>query len=288
MKELVILSGKGGTGKTSIASSFISLSRSLAFADCDVDAPNLHLLMDFQNQPSLADYFGMDKAYIDSSCIGCGKCKEYCKFGAVDFQDGNYIVDPYACESCGLCLEICPSKSIKMLENKAGDLKLYRDGRTFSTAELKMGQGNSGLLVSEVKKKLRENIEEDQLVIVDGSPGIGCPVIASMNTASMVLLVAEPSVAGFSDLKRIVNLTRPFDFKLGVLINKYDLDLELRDKIEEYLKEEKIALLGMIPFDEDAGKLLSHGKGLLESSSKTRDALVESFYKTMKMMEVEI
>jgi MinD superfamily P-loop ATPase len=178
MKQLLILSGKGGTGKTTVASAFIKLSVAKAYADCDVDAPNLHLVMAQDAAPERTDYYGMPKAEIDADrCTGCGLCKENCRFDAISGGNG-FKVDPFACEGCGVCEAVCPANAVSLKPAIAGELTLYAgEGKVFSTARLKMGSGTSGKLVTEVKKKMRSAASPDtSLAIIDGSPGIGCPL----------------------------------------------------------------------------------------------------------------
>jgi MinD superfamily P-loop ATPase len=172
MKQLLILSGKGGTGKTTVASAFIELSKDRAFADCDVDAPNLHLVMSQLSEPVKTDYYGFGKAAIDQKkCIRCSLCEENCCFGAIkDFSIGEF-----ECEGCGVCVEICPVQAITMQDHVSGDMMLYKnDERVFSTAQLKMGSGASGKLVTAVKQQLTQEASDSDLAIIDGSPGIGC------------------------------------------------------------------------------------------------------------------
>ena len=191
MKQLLILSGKGGTGKTTVASAFIELSKGQAFADCDVDAPNLHLVISQLSEPAKTDYYGFGKAVIDQGkCIRCGLCEENCNFGAIkDFSIGEF-----ECEGCGVCVEICPVQAITMQDHVSGNMMLYKnDGRVFSTAQLKLGSGASGKLVTAFKQQLTQEAPDSELAIIDGSPGIGCPVIASISGVDFVLIVAEPT-----------------------------------------------------------------------------------------------
>ena len=178
MKQLLILSGKGGTGKTTIASAFIKLSIAKAYADCDMDAPNLHLVMSHANEPKRTDYYGLPKAEIDPElCIQCDQCRQKCRFDAISVGI-DYMVDPFSCEGCGVCEAICPVSAITLKPAIAGELMLYVDDAVFSTAQLKMGSGTSGMLVTEVKKQMKAAAKDEELAIIDGSPGIGCPVIA--------------------------------------------------------------------------------------------------------------
>lgn len=255
MKQLLILSGKGGTGKTTVAGAFVELSKSHAFADCDVDAPNLHLVVSKMTEPIKTDYYGFGKAVIDDSkCIRCGLCEENCRFGAI--QDG--VVGIYECEGCGVCEEICPAQAITMSDHSSGSLMLYkRDNKVFSTAQLKMGSGASGKLVTAVKKSLIKEATDMELTIIDGSPGIGCPVIASISGVDMVLIVAEPTISGIHDMKRIIETAKHFGVNCVVCINKYDVNPDNTKDIENYCNDFAIPMIGKIPFDETVIKAVN-------------------------------
>lgn len=284
MKKLLILSGKGGTGKTTIASSFIKLGDIKAFADCDVDAPNLALVTEQDVEAIKRDYYGMDKAFIDNDkCIECGLCKSSCRFDAIEIIDGKYKIDNFSCEGCSLCERVCKNGAISMVKNIAGELELYKNDKVFSTASLKMGEGNSGLLVTEVKKEL-ENLDTD-IAIIDGSPGIGCPVIASITGVDLILIVAEPSISGISDLDRIVKTSRIFNTDILVMINKYDTSLENTKKIEEFCKKEDIELVGKIPFDRQVVDALNEGRTLLDIDSLGSKELVKIYDRTIRVLK---
>lgn len=284
MKQLLILSGKGGTGKTTIATSFIKLGDIKAFADCDVDAPNLHLLMNEFNDFERSDYYGMDKADIDlNKCIKCGKCIDICRFNAINYN-GDYSIDKYNCEGCGVCEYICPEDAISMVKYIAGETKVFKDETIFSSAKLKMGSGNSGLLVSTVKKKLiKEAVKKENLdiAIIDGSPGIGCPVIASLSGVDAVLLVVEPSISGISDMKRIIDTSKRFKLPIMVCINKYDTNFEKTEEIEEYSLKNNLELVGKIPFDKEVINILNKGKSVIEEENLAGISIREMYKKVM-------
>ncbi len=287
MKELLILSGKGGTGKTTIASAFIQLGKIKAYADCDVDAPNLDILLKGDKQLEVENYKGMEKALIDSNkCINCGLCEEHCAFNAIEYKPemDSYLVDNYACEGCSVCERLCPEGAISMIDNIAGELMLYKNSEeVFSTARLKIGEGNSGLLVTQVKERLRENISNKDLKIsiIDGSPGIGCPVIASINDVDMVLIVAEPSVSGMADMKRIVETANGFGKEILICINKYDVNRDISEKIKDYADREEIQIVGKIPYDVEIVNLLNAGKTATEGDSKGIQEIRKVYENTM-------
>lgn len=284
MKQLLILSGKGGTGKTTVASAFIKLSAAKAYADCDVDAPNLHLIMN-HDKPILTDYYGMKKALIDTNkCVQCDLCKQNCRFDAI-YLDDSYEINNYECEGCGVCEVICPVNSVSMVDFKAGDLMLYsNDDTVFSTAELQMGSGNSGMLVTEVKKQMKLN-SNAELAIIDGSPGIGCPVIASISGVNLVVIVGEPSVSGISDMKRIIETSKSFKTKLAVCINKYDTNKEITYEIERYCMENNIDFIGKIPFDLCAVKAINNGYTIVDLDCEAGRAVRKIYTKAIDMIE---
>lgn len=284
MKQLLILSGKGGTGKTTIASAFIKLSNARAYADCDVDAPNLHLITEQRSEPKKTDYFGLPKAEIDSKlCIACDQCRQNCRFHAISV-DNTYNVDLYACEGCGVCEHVCPVDAISLNPYVDGELKLYANEReVFSTAQLKMGSGTSGRLVTEVKKQIK-SAADVHLAIIDGSPGIGCPVIASLSGVDMVLIVAEPSISGISDMERIIETAAKFGIKTVICINKFDTNMENTEKIEELCKKQGLSFMGRIPFDSDAVKAINNGGTIVDINCASGEAVKEVYNKTIKML----
>ncbi len=284
MRQLLVLSGKGGTGKTTVAASLIALSGCTACADCDVDAPNLHLLLEERGVSSLADWYGYDKAVrFTETCTGCGACESACRFGAIR----NLEVDSYACEGCGVCEAVCPAydergrKAIRLQKTVTGHTVMHREGDgmeaswVFSSAELHMGSGASGKLVSAVRKQLYDVVgkrtvsgtssgSRERLVILDGSPGIGCPVIASVTGVDRVLIVTEPTLSGLHDLLRLLKVAQQFGVPCMVCINRFDLHLEGAERIETACREEKIPVLGRIPWDSAAIDAVTRGVPVVE------------------------
>ena len=285
MKQLLILSGKGGTGKTTIASAFIKLANAKSYADCDVDAPNLHLITEQSSQPMKTDYYGLPKAEINPElCIECDRCRQNCRFDSISV-DKKYKVDPFACEGCGVCKAVCPVEAISLKLAVAGELMLYaNEGEVFSTAQLKMGSGTSGMLVTEVKKQMKSEIVNANLAIIDGSPGIGCPVIASLSGVDMVLIVAEPSISGISDLERIIKTAAKFGTMTVICINKFDTNVENTKKIEALCKKQRLTFMGKIPFDSNAVKAINNGRTIVDIDCASGAAVKAVYNKTMKLL----
>lgn len=267
MRQIVILSGKGGTGKTTVAASLARLVSQKAFADCDVDAPNLHLIL----EPTLISskpFYGYQVAALDpAACSGCGLCEELCRFGAIE----ELVVDPLKCEGCGVCEEFCPEKdhlgraAIRLVDNVTGEVSVGRvRGELFSTATLKMGQGASGKLVTEVKRSVSQRLTAENYFLVDGSPGIGCPVVASITGAHLLLAIAEPTQSGLHDLERIIGTAKGFGADCLVCINKYDLNPDLSEKIASFCQEEGLSLVGRIPYDPQVSEAINQGKAIVD------------------------
>lgn len=286
MKKLLILSGKGGTGKTTTAAAFTRFSGAEAIADCDVDAPNLHLVTRMKTKPEHKDFLGAEKAWIDpEKCTGCGACITHCRFQAIQQKNSICEVQEYACEGCGVCGYVCPAGAVEMKEDVAGRLDLYREETVFSTAELKMGRGNSGKLVTEVKLGLFRHAPETDLAVVDGSPGIGCPVIASVSGMDMVLIVTEPTLSGLSDLKRLLETCAVFQVKTAVCVNKWDINPAQTKALEQFCKEQGILFAGRIPYDKTASEAVNAGKSIADFDCPGRDALRKVYEKVRKELE---
>ncbi len=269
MKEIVIISGKGGTGKTSLSASFAYLEGSNALVcDCDVDAANMHLLLDADFSKK-EDFFSGEVAFIDEKiCTNCGECKDVCRFDAIHVEDGQHRVDPISCEGCWYCSRVCPTKAISMNTQKAGDLFVSNIKQNSKMVHAKLGFAaeNSGKLVAKVKKTGRELAKEIGVdyIITDGSPGIGCPVISSLSGADLVVLVTEATVSGLHDLQRVEKLVKTFNLKAVCIINKFDLNKKMSQDIEEYLSKEDIEVVAKLPYDETFTKALAIAKPIVE------------------------
>lgn len=288
MKQLVVLSGKGGTGKTTVAGALTTLALNKAIADCDVDAPNLHLIYSERAILDSKPFYGYMKAVKDDDlCSACGKCEEMCRFGAIK----NGVVNQYDCEGCGVCEAICPVRdeqgraAIRLQDNVSGETCLSRvNGEMFSSAQLRMGNGASGKLVTEVRKNLFGAISDEELIIIDGSPGIGCPVIASVTGVDLVLLVTEPTLSGIHDMKRVIDTARRFGVTCKVCINKFDVSIDNSRAIEDYCNLEDIELIGRIPFDPMVVKAINAGKTVVEFPESAACKAITEIWETLKSM----
>lgn len=285
MKKLLILSGKGGTGKTTVAAALIEIFAAKAFADCDVDAPNLHLVQSFAEEPARSVFYGSQKAYIDAEkCTSCGACAAACRFGAIKLVGQKYIADEYSCEGCGVCEYVCPWQAVTLGDDEAGRLELYKTDRTFSTAQLKMGRGNSGKLVTAVKNQLAKN-SDAELAVIDGSPGIGCPVVASISGADMVLIVAEPSQSGIADMERILDTVARFEVPAAVCVNKWDTSPQMTAEIELFCGRNGICFVGKIPFDSEAARSQNGGRSVIFADCPAAAAIREISENVGKFLE---
>ncbi len=282
MKQLLVLSGKGGTGKTTIASSFIYLNQTKQFSDCDVEAPNLHLMYKSGKKES-KPYHGLAKAFIDpQKCINCGLCFQHCRFNAIENAQ-SYSVNPYKCEGCGVCGYVCPADAIYFESMVDGSIDLFKKDYLFSTGSLKMGSGNSGLLVSEVKKQLDRSY--DGLTIIDGPPGIGCPVIASMSAVDYILIVTEPSMSGYGDMIRIIETIKKARIHLAVCINKHDINPLMTQQIEDYLDNNQIPYVGVIDYDKEVSDLINRGINIVETESTVGKQIRNIYQNMMELLK---
>lgn len=252
IKEIVVISGKGGTGKTTITSSLVPYFQDVIIGDCDVDAPNLQILFDITNSKK-ESFFGMKKASLNKEiCINCGKCYEVCRFNAIE--------NPKKCESCSICEWVCPVGAIKMIDNQAGEIFVSETkyGKMVH-AGLFPGEENSGKLVAEVRKKAKKLAQDEnkKYIILDGAPGVACNVISSLTGVKKAVVVTEPTLSGLHDLERVLDLINRFKIKPYFIINKYDLSEEISIKIEEYLKSLGFEISVKMPFDKRVVKAIS-------------------------------
>lgn len=292
MKQIAIVSGKGGTGKTTIASSFGVLSESSLLADCDVDASNLYLLFQPEAEEEF-EYYGGKKAIIDQSkCNQCGVCKKICRFEAIKIENGVYNVDQYACEGCNACVISCPQKAIRLEDSLAGRYfysTTASEKKPLVYAKLEPGEETSGGLVAEVRKlSLRKASDVGKkLIIIDGAPGIGCPATSSIAGVDYVVVVTEPTSSGLHDLKRIIETIKHFRRESGVVINKFDLNPEVSNEIKNYCISESVDILGEIPFDEIVVKAVLEARPVVYySQSKAAAAIKDVFEKVINKLKL--
>jgi MinD superfamily P-loop ATPase len=288
MKEITVISGKGGTGKTTFTANLASLMDNLVIGDCDVDAPNLHLLLNPVNISEEIHKGAKLAVKNQDLCIDCGKCYDYCRFNAITAAD--YQVKNLKCEGCGVCVEVCPTDALKLEAIETGSL--YQAESKFGEmihARLIPGADTSGKLVSEVKKKASAVAKQKNKdwILIDGSPGIGCPVIASLTGSDMAILVTEPTLSGFSDLKRVIEVVKHFKIPAGLVINKFDLNEKIGDRIERYCKEEDIELLTKIPYSRVIVESLQKGELFVDNDQDLRARMTSVIAKLNTKLEVE-
>ncbi len=285
MKELVIISGKGGTGKTTLTASFAALAHNAILADCDVDAADLHLLL-HPRTTHREDFRSGETAVIDQdACIHCNRCREVCRFEAISAE---HVIDSFACEGCGVCFHVCPVNAVEMQENHCGEW--YISDTKYGSmvhARLKAAEENSGKLVALVKENAKRLAGEQNksLLLVDGPPGIGCPVISSLTGANMVLVVTEPTLSGIHDLQRVTELTAHFGIQTAVCVNKYDINPETTQQIKSYCGEHDIRFIGAIPYHPVVVDALVHQQSIVEYS---QNSIAETVRQIWEQIEQEL
>jgi len=266
MKQIVVISGKGGTGKTTVAASFAALARNKVVVDCDVDAADLYILL----KPTVLEqhpFVGSKVAVIDNNrCTQCEECIQVCRFDAID---ADFVVDPASCEGCGLCSRICPVHAITMEDKQSGEW--FISSTTYGPlvhATLGIAEENSGKLVSLLREQAQAIAERERrdTIIIDGSPGIGCAVIASITGADLVLIVTEPTLSGLHDMLRVIELAQHFHTKIAVAINKYSLNTEMSQQIEDYCLAHHVAMAGKIAYDPIVTEAMVARKTVVEYS----------------------
>jgi MinD superfamily P-loop ATPase len=286
MKELTLLSGKGGTGKTTLCAAFASLAGNKVLTDCDVDAANLHLLLD----PTLLhaeDFIGGRTPEIDGErCTECGECERACRFDAIvlDYNEG-YVLDPLACEHCALCAYVCPEEAIRMVDAVNGRRFISRTPfGTLVHARLGIGEDNSGKLVTLMRREAQRIAEEQgaALIINDGPPGIGCPVTAAITGVDAVLIVTEPTLAGAHDMKRVVALCRHFEIPTWVCLNKYDINPTQAQSIRAYCDRQSIPVVGEIPFEPVVNQALVARRNVVDFDGGRVSAAVANLWQAVE------
>jgi MinD superfamily P-loop ATPase len=282
VKQLAIVSGKGGTGKTTIAAAFASLAQDKVLVDCDVDAADLHLLLRHK-VVTQEKYFGGRSPQVDlEKCTHCGLCTEVCRFDAID----NGVVDRVSCEGCGFCFHVCPEDAIVMEEAFSGDWYLSETPYgPFVHARLGIGEENSGKLVTQVRKKAMEVANEKNLglIVIDGPPGIGCPVAASLTGVNLVFAVTEPTLSGIHDLERILKLANHFKIPSVVSINKYDINQDNSRQILSYCESNGSKVIGKIPYEPKVIEALVHQKTVMEYPCNGIDQIVRRMWNEVKI-----
>jgi MinD superfamily P-loop ATPase len=268
MKEIVVLSGKGGTGKTTIVASFAALAESKVLADCDVDAADLHLLLHPDIDQSNEFWSGQCAVIDYEKCAECGLCQELCRFDAIK----DFTVDRFSCEGCGFCSHICPEDAIAMQDKQAG--YWYTSETEYGPmvhARLGIAEEHSGKLVAVVRQDARRIAEENgyEYIITDGPPGTGCPVISSLSGANLALVITEPTLSGIHDLKRVLGVCQHFEVPSLVCINKYDLNIDNTKKIEDYCNQKSLRVISKIPFDGSVIRSIVQGVPVVEYTYNT-------------------
>ena len=278
MREITIISGKGGTGKTTLVGSFAALAENKVIADCDVDAPDLHLLL----HPEIIkkeEFKGLKVAVMDKTlCSECGTCEETCRFNAIALtEESGYAVNPARCEGCGACVFTCPQEALTLKERVSGYAFISKTKYgTMAHAELNIAEEASGKLVTVVRNNAQQVAEKEscELILIDGAPGIGCPVIASLTGVDLALIVTEPTMSGLHDLERILDVTRHFGIGSVVCINKYDINEENSKRIAEFCRQRGVEVVGKIPYDSVVTEAMVAGKPVVEfSEGKVSDAI---------------
>lgn len=280
MKELVVLSGKGGTGKTSIAGSLAVLAKNKILADCDVDAADLHLLLEPVTKQKHEFWSGQVAVIDEEKCTQCGLCQELCRFNAIK----DFRVDPVSCEGCGFCYHICPAEAVTMEENLSGHWFISNTKYgSLVHARLGIAQENSGKLVALVRQQARSMAEKQgtDFIISDGPPGIGCPVISSLSGASLALLVTEPTLSGIHDLERVLGVCRHFNVPALVCINKYDINEESTRQIESYCLRQGVEVAAKIPFDNVVTEAVVQGLPVVEYSDNPVSRQIELLWQNI-------
>lgn len=286
--EIVIVSGKGGTGKTSITAAFALLAKHSIIADCDVDAANLHLILEPKVQEKHEFWSGHYATIRSYDCSECGICLEYCRFDAVKHENDELFIDETSCEGCGVCVYFCPEEAIDFPQRLCGEWMVSETRAGIMVhAQLGIAAENSGKLVATVRNKAKEIAlnKSIPLILIDGPPGIGCPVISSITGTKLVVVVVEPTLSGLHDMERILALARHFKIPSVLCINKWDLNPDITQKIEAKAEELNVPLIGKIPYDPNITSLQIQKKSIVEEESQTKDIIAEMWNTLTKLGE---
>ncbi len=283
--ELTVISGKGGTGKTTIAMALSRLFKSQVMSDCDVDAANLYLYLDGIDIKK--EYFyALKLARIDERfCTKCGECENVCRFDAVK----DFVIDPYKCEGCGACQIVCPVDAINLKDKKAADSYVTKTAECYLTrAQMEIGSDGSGKLITQLRKTARNYAQADDVIIIDGSPGIGCPVISSITGTDLVLIVTEPTLSGKSDFERIAQLCKYFGIQTFACINKFDINEQIAGQIEDYSTKNGIELIGKIPYDETVVESINNLKPITDYEDSKANLALRNMFNALKIYTDQI
>ncbi|MEA1883419.1 MAG: ATP-binding protein [Thermotogota bacterium] len=285
-KQVAIISGKGGTGKTTLAGSLSVLFDNHVIADCDVDSSNMHLILKPKINETIQYKAGHKAEIVENKCIGCGKCQEVCRYNAISKKNnGKYTVDPFACEGCKACVLVCPTKAVDFVLNHPGD---YYTSDTkygpFVHAELKPGEEMSGGLVAQVRKRALKMAVDGRkaTVIIDGAPGIGCPATSSLTGTDYAVLVTEPTVSGIHDMERMMEVIKHFKIPFSVVINRFDINDLKTLEIEKFCLSKNIPIIGKIPFDRKVNIANSNEYPIVEIKNSKATKSIQAIYKKLK------
>jgi MinD superfamily P-loop ATPase len=287
MRQITVISGKGGTGKTTLVGSFAALAENKVIADCDVDAPDLHLLL----HPEIIEkeeFKGLKVAVMDKTlCTECGTCEETCRFNAIaSTEESGYAVNPARCEGCGACVFMCPQEAVTLKERVSGYSFISKTKYgTMAHAQLNIAEEASGKLVTVVRNNAQQVAEKEscELILIDGAPGIGCPVIASLTGVDLALIVTEPTMSGLHDLERIMDVTRHFGIGSAVCINKYDINEENSRRITEFCRQRGVEMVGNIPYDPVVTEAMVAGMPVVEFSDGRVSEAIKDVWVGLKL-----
>ncbi|MBU4316555.1 MAG: ATP-binding protein [Proteobacteria bacterium] len=287
MREILIISGKGGTGKTSITAAFAHLSRNSILCDLDVDAPDLHLVLQPDPSPAIPFIGGFKAAILEEKCSACGQCREMCQFEALDSDEGKFRVNSLRCEGCGVCVAFCPENAITFESRQSGEW--YSSHTRFGPlvhAQLYPGEENSGKLVALLRKEAKYLAEskDSDLIISDGPPGIGCPVISSLSGQDLAVIVTEPTPSGLHDLIRAVELCNHFSLPIAVILNKQDLHEQMARDVRMFCHQKNLSVAGELPYDRRFVNAMVQGQALTEyMESETTRALKDAWERVVSI-----